>query len=96
MAFRVTEKRLANQCEYLNRITDSPAEYSREVDGRWRANPGHYHMNYDYNQPQLQRVCNDGGGVEDVLGYRGTKGEVDRMLGAFIKGIEMGKREPTQ
>jgi len=96
MAFQTTKKRLENQCEYLNRITNSPAEYSRKVDGKWRANPGHYHINYDYNQPQLQRVCNDGGGVDDVLGYRGTKSEVDRMIGAFIKGIETAKREATK
>ena len=92
MAFRATRKRLENQCEYLNKITNSPAELYRKVDGNLRANPGHYHINWHYGKPQLQRVCNDGAGVHNVLGYRGTKSEVDRMISAYIAGIEAAIR----
>ena len=91
MPYRVTQKRLQSQCDYLNRLTGNNPEpwRARNDSGRLRANIGTYYINYDYNQPQLQRMMNSSGGCENVLGYRGTKGEVDRMLGAFIKGIEV-------
>jgi len=95
MSFRVTKQRLENQVEYLNKLTGSPANHSYHMDGKWRSNPGHFTLNYDYGQPQLQRICNEAGGVENVLGYRGTKAEVDRMIGAYIKGIELVKRNQS-
>ena len=90
--YRVTKKRLQSQVDYLNKLVGAAQEPYRQSDGKFCANVGTYLINYDYNQPQLQKLENESGGVSDPFGYRGTKAEIDRMLSAFIRGIEEGKR----
>lgn len=91
MAFRTTEKRLKTMCDRLNRIAGHDLEqYTENEDGTFTPNDGTYFINYDYNQPSLYQV--EGSGARNVLGYRGTKTEIDRMLGAYIAGISTGKR----
>ena len=90
MAFRTTRKRLEAMCDRLNRITGHDLEqYTQHEDGTFTPNEGTYYINYEYNQPSLYQV--EASGARNVLGYRGTKTEIDRMLGAYIAGISSGK-----
>jgi len=95
MTRRVTEKQLEAQCTHLNTLTGSPlAPWTKGEDGRFHSNVGCFHINYDYNQPQLQRITNESGGVSNVLNYRGTKSEVSRLIYAYAEGIYHGQRNP--
>ena len=90
---RITKDDLERRVAYLNRITGSPAEsYTRDDDGKYRANIGNYHLCGDYGGWQLHRMQTDGGGITDVLGggYQ-SKRELYNRLNAFIQGIELAK-----
>lgn len=93
MTDRITEKQLGLLVAYLNKITNSPAEYSHTTPGgRFCANIGHYCLSGAYGGVQLQRVCTDGGGVSEPLGGEYcTKRELYEKLRAYIRGIETGK-----
>lgn len=86
---RVSIVRLRNLVEHLNKITGSPSEYGERVDGRFKANVGHFMIGQAYGGYRLERVVNDGGAIDVISrdGY-GTKRELDRFLSAFILGIE--------
>jgi hypothetical protein len=89
---RITEKQLGSLVAYLNKITNSPADYSDRETGHFRAHIGHYCLAGAYGGVQLQRVCNEGGGVSEPLGGGyGTKRELYEKIHAFIRGIEEGK-----
>ena len=90
---RITNKQLESLVSYLNKITNSPDKsYSIGEDGLYHANPGCYCLDGAYGGVNLNRICNDGGGVNTPLGggfY--TKKELYNKISAFIKGIEEGK-----
>ena len=89
---RVTESELKSLVDYLNQITNQPAEQYAEVDGKYRANVGNYHLSFAYGGVTLHQMVNDGGGVTTPLGggYF-TKRELAAKLRAFIAGITIGK-----
>ena len=60
---RITIKHLEGLVNRLNKITNSPAEYSTRTDGKFNANVGHYCLDQAYSGVKLQRVVNEGGGV---------------------------------
>jgi hypothetical protein len=93
MSDRITEKMLQSLVDYLNQITNSPAtSYSKGEDGRYHANIGAYCLDFAYSGVQLQRICNDGGGISTPLGGGfNTKRELYNKLHAYLRGIETGK-----
>jgi hypothetical protein len=79
----------------INRMTNSPeTSYVREKDGRLKANIGNFHLSGAYGGWSLQRTHNLSGGVYDVLqcGHV-SKPELQRLLFAFIKGMEYANAE---
>ena len=61
---KITQKDLEGLCNRLNRMTNSPMEpYTKGEDGKFKANPGNYHLDYAYGGVKLVRMCNDGGGI---------------------------------
>lgn len=97
MATRITDKDLNNRCDYLNKLTGSPAApYAPWVEGQpntQRAQVGNFHISGAYGGVQLHRISNTGGGVSTPLntGYV-TKRELYEALSAFIAGIELERR----
>lgn len=90
MSERITEKHLQAAVDRLNRMTNSPMTYStKQSDGRFKANVGHYHLDFAYGGVKLARVCNDGGGITlpIYMGYE-TKKEAYYLIHAFIRGVE--------
>ena len=74
---RITEKHLQSVVDRLNRITNSPDEAYRTVDGQTVGNVGNYHLSHAY------------GGVSSPLSTgHVTKRELSGLLHAFINGIE--------
>lgn len=89
---RVTVKHLQQIVDRINRITDSPMVPYTMVDGKYKANIGNYHLSGAYGGWALHRICNDGGGVDDVLRIGHTpKRELRNAMFAFITGLEAGK-----
>jgi hypothetical protein len=89
---RITNKQLSALCEWLNEITDSPAEPYTQIDGKLRANIGNYHISGAYGGVCLHRMMNESGGVNTPLSSgHGTKRELFEQMHAYIRGIELGK-----
>ena len=87
---RITDKDLEAVVNRINRLLDKPQEpYTRDSEGRFRANIGNYHISGAYGGKALHCMCNEGGGVSDVFG-RGhmPKRELYELMHAYIKGIE--------
>lgn len=88
---RITTSDLEAAVKRLNKITGSPETYI--TNGK--CNIGHYCLSWAYGGVQLQRVCSDGGGINNVLGggYC-TKRELYEKMHAFIAGIEYQQENP--
>ena len=86
---RITIKMLERKIEYLNRITDSPADpYGKDDEGNFKANPGNYHLSGAYGGWCLEQMHNEGGGVRSIIpGYR-PKRELFELICAYINGME--------
>ena len=88
---RITEKMIKSRVAYLNKITNSPAEYMTTKDGFHTINIGHYHISYAYGGVCLMRTMSDGGGVTCPLSNgHSPKRDLYNELNAFIAGIEAG------
>jgi hypothetical protein len=91
MSQRVTLARLEAIVKRINIMTHSPLEsWSRSPDGKCIAKIGNYHLYGAYGGWALHRMQSPGGGIEDVLqcGYQ-SKRELERLLFAFIRGLEV-------
>lgn len=68
MATRITITDLKRLAARLNQMTGSAGEpYTRDTDGRGRANIGNFHISQAYGGYALHRMTNEAGGVSDVL-----------------------------
>lgn len=86
---RITIKDLRNLAAMLNKITNSPAEYSTQVDGKFSANVGHYHISQAYGGYCLHRVMNTGGGVTCPIRHgHGPARVLYDSMHAYIRGLE--------
>lgn len=93
---RITEKQLEAVCARINRATGSPLEtYTRQEDGRLKANVGNYHISHAYGGVALHRMSNESGGVTTPfgMGHEPKRALIEKMW-AFLAGIEAGTGNP--
>jgi len=83
---RVSKKMLENKVDQLNKITNSPMQYFGDYD----VNVGHFCISGAYGGYELQRTCNNGGGVRTFFNTGHIpKKELYNLISAFIDGIEL-------
>ena len=83
---RVSKKMLENKVDQLNNITNSPMQYFGDYD----VNVGHFCISGAYGGYELQRTCNNGGGVRTFFNTGHIpKKELYNLICAFINGIEL-------
>ena len=90
MSQRITIKDIENQLERLNEMTGHAAEpYSKGADGKFKPNPGNYHLDQAYGGCKIvQMSCTDGcTGVSNVTHGFDTKRDCYEKLCAFIAGV---------
>lgn len=80
---RVTKTQIENTINYLNNITNQPTK--PYVDGK--ASIGNYHLNEANGGYALYRMCNENGGIREII-PRCTKKELLFALDAYIAGIQ--------
>ena len=88
MTQRITRAHLDAKCATLNRMTKSPVEPSRMVDGKRTANVGNYHISGAYGGYSLHRMSNESGGVSDVFdcGHIPAR-ELAGLMSAYTAGL---------
>lgn len=89
MTQRITRAHLESKAQTINSITKSPAE--SYTNGK--ANVGNYHISGAYDGYCLHRMCNESGGVSDVL----SCGHVSaRQLAALMSAYTAGLYDATK
>ncbi len=90
MTDRTTIENLETLVDRLNELTGQPEHSYRWINEKHTANIGNYHLDWAYNGCSLQQMTNEGGGVRNVLtdGHV-PKRELDGLIRAYIKGIEL-------
>ena len=88
---RITDKDLNATVARINQIMGAnPEPYTKDSDGKYRANIGTYHISGAYGGKALFKMISEGGGVNDVFGYGHiTKRELYERMQAFIRGLEV-------
>jgi hypothetical protein len=88
MQNRITRAHIVAKAAIINRMTNSPAESSRLVDGKYVSNVGNYHISGAYGGVCLHRMCNESGGVRDVFdcGHVPARKLAD-LMSAYIAGL---------
>lgn len=93
MSTRITRDHLDAKADTLNRMTKSPVEPSRMVDGKWTANVGNYHISGAYGGYCLHRMVTEGGGAHDVFNC----GHIPaRQLAALMSAYTAGLYDATR
>lgn len=87
---RITDKQLNSLAEWLNKITGAPNEpYSKDENGKLRANIGNYHISHAYGGVCLHQMVNESGGVKCPISQgHGTKRELYNQMHAYIRALE--------
>ncbi len=83
---RISINDLKNLCTYINELKNTPIKPYENVDGKFKANIGNYHLYQAYGAVGLHRMVNEGGGVTEILGLS-TKKELFDKMHAYIKGV---------
>ena len=88
MTTRTTRAHLDAKADTINRMTNSPVESSRMVDGKRFSNIGHYHISGAYNGYCLHRMATEGGGVSDVFdcGHIPAR-QLAGLMSAYMAGL---------
>lgn len=91
MTNRITDKMLETRIAELNRITGrAAAPWTRDTDGKMRANIGAYYLDAAYGGVNLAQIVTDGGGITCPLGQRmRPKRELFDQIGALLTGIRL-------
>ena len=86
---RITRKHLEGLCKQINEATGSPVDgWATDADGKNCAVPGHYQIGWAYGGFNLHRICNEGGGIENVFscGHVPARDLYNRMR-AYLEGL---------
>ena len=95
---RVSKKMLENKVDQLNKITNSPMKYYRtDRGGNGTVSIDHFCISGAYGGYELQRTCNNGGGVRTFFNTGHIpKKELYNLICAFIDGIELQKNHMNE
>ena len=87
---RTSIKTLETLCRWINERTGSPLEpYTRDAEGKLRANIGNYHLSGAYGGYCLHRMATPGGGTSTpLMGGHVPKRELELAMRAFLAGLE--------
>ena len=73
--------------------TGNPIEHYSILDGKTKANIGHFYISYQYGGAALMRVCNESGGISmPLMNAHLPKRECFDQIDAFLKGIEYANK----
>jgi hypothetical protein len=88
---RITRKFLEAKVAYLNQYLGQSTEaWTKQADGRYRANVGTYVLNHNsiYGGYCLNRICTEGGGQSPAIGSkRVPASQMADLISAFLEGM---------
>jgi hypothetical protein len=87
---RITDKHLNALCARINKTLGTPeTPWTRDADGRNRANIGNHHISHAYGGVCLHKMSNESGGVSCPISMGHVpKRELYERMHAFLQGIE--------
>jgi len=89
---RVTQKQLQSLVDRINEAAGTPLTPYEDVNGKYTAQIGNYHIESAYGGHKLSQISNESGGTRDIthLGYV-SKRELYDALSSILTGIELSK-----
>ena len=94
---RITIKDLEGAVDRLNRVSGTPeTPYTKTKDGKYKPNPGNFHLSGAYGGYQVMQMCESGGASCPIGAGHVPKRECYETLHAFIKGVEYQERIKQQ
>lgn len=88
MTIRITRSFLEAKAATINSMRGTPVEPSHMVNGKYCANVGNYHISGSYGGYCLHRMCNESGGVSDVLNCgHVTARQLAALMSAYTAGL---------
>lgn len=88
MSTRITRAFLEAKARTINSMKGTPAEPYRTADGKAVANVGNYHISGSCGGYCLHRMCNESGGVSDVLNCgHVTARQLANLMSAYTAGL---------
>ena len=92
MATRIKLADVRRRVNYLNDLTGHDSEaYTRDENGKFRANVGTYVLDRAYGGNKLARIVSESGGEQNVTqGYVPLR-QIYYEINAYISGIEAEK-----
>lgn len=92
MSENITVKKLEAVIDRINSETNNPqTTYTRLPDGKYRTNPGNYHLEQANNRFGLLQVSESGG--ESTIFSSNTKRELYNLMQAFLVGRLAGYKQ---
>ena len=85
---KITAKRLEQMAAAINAELGVKATeaWTQQEDGSYKANIGYHHIHSSGYGYSLVRLCNESGGITDILHGR-TKREIMQQMRAFLFGL---------
>lgn len=88
MTNRITTANLETLCETINRKSGTAiAPWSKDVNGKMKANIGNYHIDGVYGGWRLVQVASDGGGIRTIIDGYQPKKDLYWAMQAFLRGL---------
>lgn len=88
MTTRITRSFLEAKAATISSMRGALAEPYRTVNGKAVANVGNYHISGSYGGYCLHRMCNEAGGVSDVLNCgHVTARQLAALMSAYTAGL---------
>lgn len=87
MRHQVSKNDLQEMVRKINKVTESPLEPYIITNGKYLPQPGCYHLSWAYGGVCLERVCQDGNGIESIISGYGSKRELYDKMAGFLTGL---------
>jgi len=86
---RINQSNLEAVVTRINQLTNSPlVPWSKDKQGKFKANIGNYHIDSAYGGHRLVRHINEGGGITVIIDGFSPKRELYEKMHAFIMGMD--------
>tara|TARA_R100000951_G_scaffold54457_1_gene45796 strand:- start:253 stop:531 length:279 start_codon:yes stop_codon:yes gene_type:complete len=85
---RITLKQIEAVIEWLNKELKRPVKPYENIDGKFKAQIGNFHLYSAYGKYGLHEMNNEQGGVKTII-HLGTKKELFNSIHRLLDGIRL-------
>lgn len=88
---RITKAQIEAVIEWLNKELNRPLKPYENIDGKFTAQIGNFHLYQAYGAYGLHEMATEGGGIRQTIGL-GTKKELFNSIHRLLDGIRLERK----